>query len=79
VLLKFASTLADVDAQMIRLMTPEVIAGIVELVPSEWLGAEPSFADQRAHRDAYLKYLSSRLRAPRAFVEEAIRARCAYL
>jgi hypothetical protein len=79
VLLGFASSLAEVDAQMSGRITLDVIADIVALIPDDWLQAEPSFADKREHRDAYLQYLSSRLRAPRAFVEEAVRARSAHL
>jgi len=79
VLLPFASRLADTDTQMIRRITPAVIADIVELVPDGWLDAGPPFANQREQRDAYLQYLSNRLRSPRAFVEEAIRARSAHL
>ncbi len=79
VLLRFASALADADARMVARLTPEGIAAIVELIPDEWLAAEPSFADRRDHREAYVQYLSMRLRAPRAFVEEAVRARSVHL
>lgn len=79
VLLRLAGRLPEIDAQMIRLITPEVIADIVGLIPDDWLETEPSFAAKREHRDAYLQYLSSRLRAPRAFVEEAVRARSVHL
>ncbi len=47
VLLRFASALADVDARMVARLTPEGIAGIVELIPDEWLAPEPSFADRQ--------------------------------
>jgi hypothetical protein len=79
VLLSFASTLADIDAQMVRLITPPLIADIVASIPARWLEGEPPFADPLAHRDAYEQYLSMRLRSPRAFVEEAIRARSVHL
>jgi hypothetical protein len=37
--------------------------------------ADAPFATPAAQRDAYLRYLTSRLRAPRAFAEEAAHAR----
>ena len=79
VLLNLASSLPEVDARLTERITPQVIAGIVDLIPDGWLDAEPAFADPRAHRAAYRQYLSSRLRAPRAFVEEAVRARSLHL
>ena len=48
---------------------------IVDLIPAGWLEAEPRFADEAAHRRAYVDYLWRRLQAPRPFVEEAVRAR----
>ena len=74
VLLPFASELAQVDAQMAATLTPQRLAGIVELIPDAWLHDEPSFASKTEHRGAYLNYLQQRLTAPRAFVTEAIRA-----
>jgi hypothetical protein len=79
VLLRFASALADVDAQILERITPERIAAIVELVPEAWLDAEPFFASPFEQRQAYVQYLSTRLHAPRAFVEEAVRARSVHL
>lgn len=75
VLLPFASRLADVDASMATLLTPTLLEQIVQLIPDAWLDGEPAFASQAEHRVAYLRYLEQRLAAPRAFVEEALRAR----
>jgi len=74
VLLPFASRLEAADAQMSAALTPELLAGIVALIPDAWLEDEPAFADKATHRAAYLAYLQQRLAAPRAFTEEAIRA-----
>jgi hypothetical protein len=74
VLLPFASELAAVDAPMAALLTPDRLAGIVQLIPDAWLHDEPSFASKAEHRAAYLNYLTQRLSAPRAFAMEAIRA-----
>jgi len=74
VLLPLATDIAAADAVLVPILTPELIAGIVALIPDSWLGDEPLFPDRAAHRAAYATYLRERLAAPRAFVEEAIRA-----
>jgi hypothetical protein len=75
VLLRFASRLAEADASMSTLLTPELIASVVAQIPDTWLEDEPSFASKAEHREAYVHYLTRRLEAPRAFFEEAVRAR----
>jgi hypothetical protein len=75
VLLPFASRLAEADARLAAVLTPERLAAIVDLIPDAWLEDEAGFADKAAHRAAYREYLQLRLAAPRAFLEEAIRAR----
>lgn len=75
VLLPFASRLREVDADMAARITPELIREVTDLIPESWLCGEPEFADATAHRQAYADYLLRRIEAPRAFVEEAIRAR----
>ena len=62
VLLPRANALAEADAQLAPLLTPERIAAIVALIPDAWLDAP---------RDAYRAYFDARLQAPRAFAEEA--------
>ena len=79
VLLPFASALDAADAWMTQQLTPERIDAIVQLIPDAWLEDEPSFASHAAHREAYVRYLTHRLAAPRAFFEEAIRARSAHV
>jgi hypothetical protein len=69
VLLRRAGMLAEIDMAMTALLTEEIIEGIVALLPESWLEDGPS---QRA---AYSRFLSDRLAAPRAFVEEAVRVR----
>jgi hypothetical protein len=49
----------------------------VTSIPDDWLRPEPGLSDPDAHRAAYVAYLLARLEAPRAFVEEADRARAA--
>ena len=75
VLLPFATRLADADAALGAALTAERIAAIVALVPEEWLAGDATQAGSAAQRAAYVRYLARRLEAPRAFAEEAERAR----
>jgi hypothetical protein len=75
VLLPLADALPAADAALSTQLAPELLTGIVELIPEGWLGQEPAFNSPAEHRDAYVRYLLSRLETPRAFVEEAIDAR----
>lgn len=79
VLLPFASHLAQVDAAMAACLTPERVAEIVALIPDSWLTDDPMFSGPAAQRRAYVDYFVRRLQAPRAFVEEALRAQAAHL
>ena len=67
ILLPYASALKEADAKLAPRLTLQHIEAIVRLVPQEWLG------DVTA--ESYIQYFVRRLEAPRAFVEEAIRAR----
>jgi hypothetical protein len=66
VLLPFASALGEADALMSERITPEIVRRITAMVPHDWLGTTPA--------SAYSGHLIRRLAAPRAFLEEAIRA-----
>ena len=79
VLLKLASRLAQVDAEMRTRLASDKIAGIVELVPEAWLADDPGFESKSQQRDAYLNYFRARLAASDIFVEEALRARAAHV
>ncbi len=68
VLLPAASDLIEVDSACKRLLTPEVLAAVVNEIPASWLERE----EQRA---SYLAYLQARLAASHIFVEEALHAR----
>jgi len=68
VLLPFASRLAEVDGRLAARLTPAVIEGIVASIPEDWIAED-------ATRETYSRYLTARLAPPRAFVEEALRAR----
>ena len=80
VLLPFADDLAAADARLAAMVTPALLAGIVAAIPDDWLPDDATFdgAQPKAlQRRAYVDYLSGRLQAPRAFAEEAVRARSA--
>jgi len=79
VLLPYASQLVGVDAAMAECLTPELIQAVVAMVPDSWLPDDPMFSGPAAQRRAYADYFGRRLQAPRAFVEEAIRAHTAHL
>ena len=79
VLLPLADKLAEVDEALAARLDARTIDAIVDDIPAAWLGGDAPFADHRQHRDAYATWLKRRLEAPRAFVEEAIRARSRHL
>jgi hypothetical protein len=78
-LLKYASALADVDAQMASMLTAEKLADIVRLIPDSWLPDDPGFAGTAAQREAYLNFFVRRMQLSDVFVQEAIRARSSHL
>lgn len=67
-LLRWASALREVDAELAAILTRDALEEIVALVPDEWLDAP---------RNAYVDVLSRRLESPREWVEEAVRVRTA--
>jgi HipA-like kinase len=77
VLLPFASSIAAADARLAPMVGRSFLDGLAAAIPDDWLPAEAGLADAAAHRRAYVEYLVTRLEAPRAFVEEAERARAA--
>jgi hypothetical protein len=79
ILLPYADSIAEADERLAPELTPKVLDSIVEMVPEAWLG-DDALSRRTIHtpdeqRRAYVKYLSRRLEAPRAFAEEAERVR----
>ena len=75
VLLPFAGSIPEADATLASLLTPDVLRAVIDLIPTEWLADEPGFGSVEEVRSAYVAYLSTRLREPRAWVsalEEAL-------
>jgi hypothetical protein len=75
VLLRWATELPAIDAELAALLTPEAVARIVDMIPESWLADEPRFADAKENRAAYREYLAERLESPRQWMEDADRAR----
>jgi hypothetical protein len=75
VLLRAADRLLEIDESMAGTLTAGILAGIVDLIPSAWLGDGTSEGEGARYRAAYRQLLLERLAPPRAFVEEAVRAR----
>ncbi|MGH2516432.1 MAG: HipA family kinase [Ktedonobacterales bacterium] len=70
-----ASDLDAADATAHERLTPARLAAIVATIPESWLDTSPGAASAQEQRAAYVTYLTERLAASRAFVEEAQHAR----
>lgn len=79
VLLAAASEIRQADAEMSGGITRLLLEEVLAQVPDEWLGVEPGIGGSKELRAAYMEYLMRRLEPPRAFLEEAERARSADL
>jgi hypothetical protein len=77
VLLKYASKIEDLDAEMAKRLNLDAIAATIERIPESWLAEDPGFESKARQRDAYLNFFKARLGASKIFAEEAIRARAA--
>ena len=81
VLLAKSGGLRAADERISALLTEERVAAILTRVPESLLidPTRPEFESAEEARERYLRYLRTRLEAPRAFVAEAERARDALL
>lgn len=77
VLLPYAGAIGAADSRHARRFDVALLGEIVAALPDRWLPDDPAAGGAAAQRDAYVRYLSRRLEAPRSFVEEAERARAA--
>jgi hypothetical protein len=75
VLLPAASELDIVDAAFRAILTDERIHSIVSLIPDTWLMDESPFDSIKEHRQAYARFLNSRVAHSELFVKEAQYAR----
>jgi hypothetical protein len=75
VLLPQAAVLAETDAAFKELLTPEVLAAIVALIPEDWLQWEDVDDTPTELRNVYLQFLLTRLNHSEIFIKEAQNAR----
>ncbi|HJR58666.1 MAG TPA: HipA family kinase [Vicinamibacterales bacterium] len=75
VLLQDAAAVGEIDDALANGLTSDVVAGIVALIPDDWLRNDVPETQPGNVRAAYGRYLLERLAPPRVFVEEIGRAR----
>lgn len=74
-LLRHASLLEQVDAEMHQRITPDFIAELVDGIPDEWLAQSmPDIAPEEQRR-VYREFLTQRLENSKIFTDHAIAAR----
>lgn len=79
VLLPKASQLAQVDEEMKKVITRELIRGVLEEVPDEWLLASRDTETAAEAREVYESFLWKRLENSEVFLTEAQHARKALI
>jgi hypothetical protein len=77
VLLPYAGSIEAADGRLAARIDALGLTELVVAIPDAWLPDDRAIGDAAAQRRAYVRYLTRRLEAPRAFVEEAERARTA--
>ena len=78
ILLAASGDIAEADEKSAAALTDGVIESVLAEVPDDLLlddaGGRPEFASASDARERYVRYLTQRLRGPRAFATEAIAA-----
>ena len=75
VLLSAASMMNEVNEEFKKILTPEILKSIVDLIPIEWLQWEDTDENAQQIKDTYLRFLTLRLQHADQFTNEAIHAR----
>ena len=75
VLLPSAGNIAQESAQLKSRLSGDVISGIIDLIPNDWLGGDKQFSSADEHREHYKTYLLKRLECSEIFEAEAIQSR----
>ncbi|MDB5006548.1 MAG: hypothetical protein JWP45_941 [Mucilaginibacter sp.] len=71
VLLPLATELDLVDDEFHSILNEARIRSIIALIPGEWLTGEAAFQSEEEHREAYVKFLLTRIAHSEIFVKEA--------
>lgn len=79
VLLRYAADIESVDAEIKSILDVEKIEAVVSLIPDDWLLHDAPFETAEEHRQAYVKFLASRLSVSDVFVKGANDARAALI
>ncbi|WAC13602.1 HipA family kinase [Dyadobacter pollutisoli] len=75
VLLRYASELETVNTAFRAVLNESAIQSIVSLIPDEWLVTDSPFSSAEEHRNAYSKFLETRLSVSDVFIKGAQDAR----
>ncbi|MEM7130941.1 MAG: HipA family kinase [Chloroflexota bacterium] len=75
VLLPFAGSIAEADAEVKPLLDSAFFEQLVNQIPDPWLVIDSPYDEADAHRHGYVEYLTHRLANSQLFVEEADKAR----
>lgn len=75
VLLPYASSIVDAEARLAPRVTEALLRDLVDALPDVWLPPDRAVGDAAGQRDAYVRYLLTRLDGSDGFTEEAERAR----
>ncbi len=79
VLLPQASELEAVNKELPKLLPEALVRDIVNLVPEEWLLEDAPFTTVAEHREAYYKFITTRIANSETFVKAAQDARAALI
>lgn len=64
----FATRVPEADAEFSEMITRDLLDGVVDEVPDEWLEDEPGFDGAQAVRQAYVEHLLARAQGPRTWL-----------
>ncbi|WP_316788597.1 HipA family kinase [Pedobacter frigoris] len=78
VLLPFATELDEIDRLFKNILTDDVIDGIVNLIPQDWL-KDQSDDEPEERRKVYAEFLKSRISNSEVFIKEAQHARASLI
>jgi len=77
VLLPYADSIEAADDRNAMRIDEALLGDLVDALPDAWLPDDAAIGGAEAQRRGYVRYLTRRLKAPRAFAQEAERARTA--